>query len=78
MVDRYEVIGILPCEDVTFLDFFDKCIIDRPQKMSLRFENIQEMEIRFINLVTGQILNSSFDSNSNFEELFITLSFSEI
>ena len=76
---KHEIIGILSCENTALADYFDKTIIDRPQKMNLKFETIRELEIRLINLVTGQVLTSIYDQTScDLEELLITLSFSEI
>ena len=76
---KHEIIGILSCENVASAEYFDKTIVDRPQKMNLKFETIREVEIRLISLVTGQILTSIYDATSfDLEELLITLSFSEI
>ena len=76
MITRHEIIGILSCHTTPIMAHFDFDVIDRPMFMNLKFESIYEMEVQFVNLSNGQVLNNI--SNSNEQELFVTMAFSEI
>ena len=72
-----EIIAILCCEDVPFCSFFHKNLIEKAQKMDFKFVAIQELEIRFIDLSSGQILRSVFGS-TDVSEIYVDMSFSQI
>ena len=72
-----EIIAIMCCEDVPFCSFFHKNLIERAQKMDFKFVAIHELEIRFIDLSSGQILHSVYDSNDA-NEIYVDMSFSQI
>ena len=76
LIPGNEIITILSCDDVSFSNFFHKNLIQRPQKMNLKFVNIHEIEIRFIDLSNGQVLSSVCNPKS--EEIHVDLSFSQI
>ena len=76
LIPGNEIITILSCADVSFSNFFHKNLIQRPQKMNLKFVNIHEIEIRFIDLSNGQVLSSVCNPKS--EEIHVDLSFSQI
>ena len=76
MIDKYEIIGILSCENLPFMNFFDINVIDKPLHMNIKFEAIYEIEVKFIDLSNGQLLK--FSSCLPEQEIFITISFSEV
>ena len=76
MGDGGEMISILSTENVPFSSYYEKCIIDRPEKLSIRSDSIIEIEIRFINLHTGTIYKSIFEDLA--EDIFVSMNFSNI
>ena len=77
MISSYEIIGILSCDSIPLMGFFDFNIVQRPLFMNIKFESIYEIEVQFINLADGQVLKM-LPSNSLDHELFISMAFSEI
>lgn len=71
-----EMIGILSTQNIEFSSLYDKCIIDRPEKLSIRSDSIIEIEIKFINLQTGTVYRSIYENEN--EEIFVSMNFSDI
>ena len=68
-----EIIALLDSRDVCFTDFFKKVLINGKQDFDFKTHSFYEIELRFINLQTGQILRSFSSEN---EQMFCTLCFS--
>ena len=77
MITKHEIIGILSCESIPLMSFFEYDVVDRPLYMNIKFESIYEIEVHFINLADGQILKTLPSYNCD-HELFISMAFSEI
>ena len=75
-INYHEIIGILSCENVSVMNYFELDVINRPLHMNIKFETIQEIEVKFISLTDGQLL--SFLPNVPEQELFVSMAFSEI
>ena len=75
-INYHEIIGILSCENVSIMNYFELDVINRPLYMNIKFESIQEIEVKFISLIDGQLL--SFLPNIPEQELFVSMAFSEI
>ena len=67
---------LLSCENVSVMNYFELDVINRPLHMNIKFETIQEIEVKFISLTDGQLL--SFLPNVPEQELFVSMAFSEI
>ena len=76
MNSRYELIGILSCKNTSLMSHFDFNVIDKPMFMNIKCETICEIEVRFIDLSHGQILE--YIDNSPEQEILVSLAFSEI
>ena len=70
---RCEIFGLLDTRDICFSDFFKKVLITGKQDFDFITHSFYEIEIRLINLQTGQVLKSFSPEN---EQMFCTLVFS--
>ena len=70
---RCEIIGLLETRDICFSDFFKKVLINGKQDFDFKTHSFYEIEIKLINLQSGQVLKSFSPEN---EQLFCTLVFS--
>ena len=70
----HEITTLLDTTDVCYGHFFTKNLISRPQDVNFRSQNFIEIELKFINLSTGQILESYLPA-SHYQEIFCSIAF---
>ena len=70
----HEITTLLDTTDVCYGQFFTKNLISRPQDVNFRSQNFIEIELKFINLSTGQILES-YLPNDHYQEIFCSIAF---
>ena len=70
-----EVVTLLDTTDISYGNSFTKILIDRPEDMKFRSQSFFEIELRFVDLSSGQILDSYLPKN-HYEELFCAIAFS--
>ena len=75
VVEPQEVVTLLNTHDIPHGQFFTKTIIDRPVDMKFRSQTFFEIELKFVDLSSGQILESYLPQN-HYEELFCAIAFS--
>ena len=71
---RYEIVSMMDTRDVNYCDSFKKILLSKPEHHIYKTLSCHYLEIRFIDLGTGQIL-SSFFPNSHEDEIYVKISF---
>ena len=71
----HEITTLLDTTDIHYGQLFSKTVIDRPQDVNFRSQSFIEIELKFINLSTGQVIESYLPRN-HYQEISCSISFS--
>ena len=71
---RYEIVSLLDTRDINYCAPFKKTLLSQPEHHIFKSLSCHYLEIRFIDLGTGQLL-SSFLPNSHEDEIYVKISF---
>ena len=71
---RYEIVSLLDTRDINYCAPFKKTLLSQPEHHFYKSLSCHYLEIRFIDLGTGQILSSCLP-NSHEDEIYVKISF---